>query len=59
MESTISSSDNYQINFFKPQSTFLKNDVRAIVTCIAIWAVAAFCFRILIIPDFSCFIVKQ
>ncbi len=48
MESTISSSDNYQINFFKPESTFLKKDVRAIVTCIAIWAVAAFCFRILL-----------
>lgn len=48
MESAIRSSDNYQINFFKPISYFLKDDVRAIVICIAIWGVAAFCFRILL-----------
>ena len=30
MESTTSSSRNYQINFFKPQTAFLKGNVRII-----------------------------
>ena len=32
MESTTSSRRNYQINFFKPQTAFLKDNVRIIIS---------------------------
>jgi len=48
MESTTNSSCNYQVNFFKPKSIFLKDNVCTIVISFAIWAVAVFCFHILL-----------
>jgi hypothetical protein len=49
MESTTNSSRcDYQINFFKPKSIFLKDNVCTIVISFAIWAVAVFCFHILL-----------
>ena len=47
MESSISSSRDYQINFFKPKTAFLKDNVRIIVISIVIWAIAFFGFHIL------------
>ncbi len=46
MESSISSSRNYQINFFQPKTAFLKENVRIIVIAVLIWAVATFGFHI-------------
>lgn len=48
MESTISSSRDYQINFFTPKTAFLKDNVRIIVVSIVIWAVAVFGFHFLL-----------
>lgn len=58
MESTISSSGNYRINFFKHNSTFLKDNVRTIVIRIAAWAVAVFGFHILLYRIFPALLVK-
>lgn len=55
MESTIRNSGHYQINFFKPESTFLKDNVRTGVIRFAIWAVAVFCFHILLYKIFPAF----
>ncbi len=38
---------NYQINFFKPRTAFLKENVRIIVIGLAIWAISVFGFHIL------------
>ncbi len=37
---------NYDINFFKPRTAFLKENVRIITICITIWAVCVFGFHI-------------
>ncbi len=48
MESSISSSRDYNISFFTPRTAFLKDNVRIIVISIVIWAVAVFGFHILL-----------
>ena len=48
MESSISSSRDYNISFFTPKTAFLKDNVRIIVISIVIWAVAVFGFHILL-----------
>ena len=44
----IDSDNRYNVNFFKPSTPFLKENVRAIVLCLVVWGVSVFGFQIIL-----------